>query len=247
MFTELSSDSQRIWMILLLVMWAALLFGGMAFGRLNSAGTHRTPTWGRMFSSFTLVVAGWSWYVFSRGTPSEFYALLVAVGMMLGWVGDLFMARLIPMKEHVLGGIGSFGLGHIAYIVAFVRFGDQFGLNAANIRWGALIGWLLVGFVGWYVVVFRGQKATPLHYAALPYALLLSSTAGLALGLALQANGFIGLALGAALFLLSDLLLAAQLFNGLHFRLIGDVVWGLYGPAQMLIVYSIGAAMAFAS
>ena len=47
-------------------------------------------------------------------------------------------------------------------------------------------------------------------------------------------------ALGAALFLLSDLLLAAQLFNGVKFRLIGDVVWMLYGPAQMLIVYSIG-------
>lgn len=247
MFTELSSDGQRVWMILLLAIWVVSLFGGMVFGRLNSEGTHRIPTWARMMSSFTLVAAGWSWYVFSRGKPPENYALLVAIGMTLGWVGDLFMARLIPMKEHVLGGIGSFGLGHIAYIAAFVWFGDQFGLNAANIRWGALIGWLLVGFAGWYVVVFRGQKATPLHYAALPYALLLSSTAGLALGLALQANGFIGLAIGAALFLLSDLLLAAQLFNGLHFRMIGDVVWALYGPAQMLIVYSIGAAMAFAS
>ena len=44
---------------------------------------------------------------------------------------------------------------------------------------------------------------------------------------------------GAALFLISDLILAAQLFNDLHFRGVGDVVWLTYGPGQMLIVYSV--------
>jgi hypothetical protein len=82
-----------------------------------------------------------------------------------------------------------------------------------------------------------------LHYAALPYALLLSSTAGFATGLALNSGLFIPLALGCALFLLSDLIIAARLFNGVYFRLIDDVVWLTYGPAQMLIVYSVGAAM----
>jgi hypothetical protein len=54
---------------------------------------------------------------------------------------------------------------------------------------------------------------------------------------------FLPLAVGAALFLLSDLILAAELFNGLHFPLIGDVVWLTYGPAQMLIVYSMIGAL----
>ena len=86
-----------------------------------------------------------------------------------------------------------------------------------------------------------GRKArTVLHYAALPYALLLASTAGFATGLALNISAFIPLALGCALFLLSDLLIAARLFSGVFFPLIDDVVWLTYGPAQMLIVYSIG-------
>ena len=71
----------------------------------------------------------------------------------------------------------------------------------------------------------------------------LASSAGFATGLALNLSLFIPLALGCALFLLSDLILAAQLFAGLSFPLIGDLVWLTYGPAQMLIVYSIGAAL----
>jgi hypothetical protein len=53
------------------------------------------------------------------------------------------------------------------------------------------------------------------------------------------------LAIGAALFLLSDLILAGELFSGLKFPLIGDVIWLTYGPAQALIVYAAGAARLF--
>jgi len=60
----------------------------------------------------------------------------------------------------------------------------------------------------------------------------------LASGLAVQAPAFVPLALGSALFLLSDLILAAQLFSGVHFYLIDDIVWLTYGPAQALIVYT---------
>ena len=71
----------------------------------------------------------------------------------------------------------------------------------------------------------------------------LASSSGFAIALAVNVSLFIPLAIGCALFLLSDLILAAQLFAGLSFPLIGDVVWLTYGPAQMLIVYSIGAAL----
>lgn len=243
MFSELQDHTQSLLMTILLILWAAFLFGGFILGTENAERTHRTMTWTRMASSLVLVVAGWVFVWITRETRVSTYALLVALGMTFGFLGDLFMAQLIPLKDYVLGGIGSFGIGHIFYIVAFVSFGNQQGLNEPRARWGALIVWLLIGMVGWYVVVFRGQEPTFLHYAALPYALLLASTAGFATGLALQAGGFIPLAIGAALFLLSDLILAAQLFNNLFFPFIGDVVWGTYGPAQMLIVYSISAAL----
>jgi hypothetical protein len=233
------------WLLTLLALWALLLFGGFALGKPNAAGTRRMPRWTRMASSLTLVIAAWDWYSLARGGGAESFALLIAIGMTLGFLGDLFMADLIPVSEPVMGGIGSFGLGHIAYIAAFLLFGNAHGLDAPGPRWGALAFWLLAGAVGWYLIVFRGQKATFLHKAALPYALLLASTAGFATGLALQAPAFIPLAVGAALFLLSDLILATELFNDARFPLINDIVWLTYGPAQMLIVYSIGSALAF--
>jgi phosphoglycerol transferase MdoB-like AlkP superfamily enzyme len=229
----------------LLVLWGLLLFGGFAFGRPDPTGSQRMPLWTRIGSSVVLVVAGWIWYWFSRGTGASSFALLIATGMTLGLVGDLFMAELLPLTQPVMGGIGAFGLGHVAYIAACLLFAHRHGLDAPGPRWRAWVVWLLIGVVGWYLVVFRGQQPTTLHWAALPYSLLLASTAGFATGLALQAPAFTQLALGAALFLASDLILAARLFSNLHFPLINDVVWLTYGPGQMLIVYSVARALQF--
>jgi hypothetical protein len=244
MFPELT-DIQQFWLIGLLILWAIFLFGGFLFGKLNADQTHRIPRWGRMASSFTLVIVAWSWFILADVFPRS-YSLLLAVGVTLGFIGDLFMAKLIPFKDYVLGGIGSFGLGHIAYIIAFISFsnGRHWFRGNENIRWNAVIFWWVIALVSWYFVVFRGQKHSFLRYAALPYGLLLATTAGLATGLALHTPLFIPLAIGTALFLLSDFTLAAQLFNGLHFKMIGDVVWLTYGPAQMLIVYSVASALA---
>jgi len=227
----------------LFFVWFALLFGGFIFGKPDAQRTRRMPTWTRMGSSFTLVVVAWANFWFNRVSPDALFGGLIALGMTLGFIGDLFMARLFPVKDYVIGGIGSFGLGHIAYIVALLYFGSQHGLTAPGAMLGGWIAWLLVGGIGWYVVVLRGHKATLLHKLALPYALLLASTVGIATGLALQAPFFSPLAIGAALFLISDLILAAKLFNGAYFPLIDDVVWLTYGPGQMLIVYTAGAAM----
>jgi len=224
----------RTWLLALLALWALLLFGGFIFGQPDAAHSQRIPTWMRMASSAVLVVAAWSWWL--AGVQDKGMALLIAVGMSLGFLGDLFMAGLLPAAPRVLWGMGAFGLGHVAYIAAFMRLANVLGLTANGPRLAAWLAWLLIGAVGWYLVVFRGQQATALHWAALPYALLLASTAGLASGLALQARTFIPLALGGALFLTSDLILAAQLFNGLSFALIGSVIWLTYGPAQALIV-----------
>ena len=253
MFLSLSTPFQRYWLIGLLILWAVLLFGGFIFGG-PAESARRMPTWTRMASSAVLVVAAFSWYAFTRtpaagATPAGSYALLIAIGMTFGLLGDLALAGFLPGGRNVIAGIASFGIGHIFYITAMLRFASAAGLTNPTARWGALAVWLLVGLAGWYLVVLRGAQAsgiTPgvVHWIALPYALLLAATAGLATGLALQDSGFILLALGAALFLLSDLILAGEMFSGMTFRLIGDVIWLTYGPAQMLIVYSIAHVLA---
>ena len=221
---------------LLWILWAGLLFGGFLFGPADA--NQRMPLWTRLASSAVLVIAAWSWVTLTRYDFASSFILWLAIGMSLGFLGDLFMAGVMPGGRNVLGGMAAFGLGHIAYIIGIWQFSNQSGLASGTIRWGSLIVWWIIGAVAWYFVVYRGQQPTTLHQAALPYALLLASTAGVATALALQDAQFIWLALGAVLFLSSDLILAAELFNGTSFFLIGDVIWLTYGPGQMLIVYS---------
>lgn len=245
MFEYLPAPWPRYWLLGLLAVWALLLFGGFLFGGSPEAA-RRMPTWTRMASSVTLVAAGFSWYLVSRDYDVGRYGLFIALGITFGLLGDLWLAGLLPGGRSVLGGIAAFSAGHLFYIWGMWQFASTHGLDTAVPRGAALAVWLLVGLLGWYFMVFRGATPTALHWAALGYALLLASTAGVATGMALQSSLFVPLALGAALFLLSDLILAGELFSGLRFPYIGDVIWLTYGPGQMLIVYSVGAALRFA-
>jgi hypothetical protein len=233
MFTAVGSSKARTWLLSLLVLWAALLFGGFVFGN-----DREIPKPARLASSLVLVAAGWSWFALARDQHTRLFRLLVAIGMTLGFVGDLFMAESV-----MLGGIGAFGCGHLAYITAMVHFGNRNGLSAPGPRWGALAAWLLIGLLGWLTIVFPSSQSTELRWAALVYTLLLSSTAGCATGLAIQAPPFRLMALGTGLFLLSDMIIAAEQFGEVHRSWVGPAIWLTYGPAQMLIVYGGNAAL----
>jgi uncharacterized membrane protein YhhN len=168
----------------------------------------------------------------------------MALGMTLGFVGDLFNAGLIPgvFQDDTVGGIIAFGLGHIAYIAGLLNLERSAALGRPVLRNLALLVWLAIGFGGWLYVTTDAAKGADLRWPALPYSLLLAGTAGLASGVALRDRRFVPLAVGGALFLTSDLILAWELFQG-TFRMAGDLVWLTYGPAQMLIVYSVGTAI----
>ncbi|HEX5439680.1 MAG TPA: lysoplasmalogenase family protein [Ktedonobacterales bacterium] len=228
-----------VWLVALLVAWAALLLGSVVASFLSR---QRMTTWLRLASSAILVLAAWSWYLVARDTSTVAeFALLVALGMTLGFVGDLLLADVLPVTQGFLAGMGAFALGHIAYIAAILSLTPQVQWAVAGIA-------LLIGLAGWYAVVFRGGKdAMLLRWAALPYALLLATTAGVATGLAIQMPVFLPLALGAALFLASDLLVAGRQFGRMRFPHSGDAVWLTYGPAQMLIVYAVNSALVAAT
>ena len=230
------------WLVIMWLAWAGLLFGGLVLGRSRPDEKRRMPIWTRIGSSIALAFAAWGWFVAIRHEPANGYALFIALGMSLGLLGDLFMASLLPVSQPTLGGIGAFALGHVAYCAAFLRLSAQASLTAPLPRFLSWSLWLFIGLTGWYFAAYRGERPGLLHWAALPYSLLLASTAGLATGIALQTSTFITAALGGALFLLSDLLIAGRLFKKLHWRYLDDVIWLTYGPAQMFIVYSVWGA-----
>ena len=98
------------------------------------------------------------------------------------------------------------------------------------------------GDVLWYMAAVRHQEPDTLRVAMLPYAVLLAATLGVGAGVVIRQRSLLPFALGASLFLVSDLVIAAEKFSGLYFPLIGDFIWITYGTAQMLIVYSVGGA-----
>ena len=242
MFTSLDYPAQHLWLLILLILWAILLFGGFLFGSSGSEEGRRMPRWTRLSSSALLVLAAWSLFLFTRDGPVAIYALLIALGMTFGFLGDLFIAGVLVQSGGKIGGIVSFALGHVCYITAIFWLSGTLGLTAQGNMLGALLLWWLIALAGWYFIVFRGAAVTRLHWLVLPYALLLATTSGAAFGLALQEPAFWPLVLGAALFLLSDTILGGEWFNDLQLPLIHDIIWLTYGPGQMLIVFSIAIA-----
>jgi len=229
------------WMAALWILWALALFGGFLIGKPDAKNEHRIPRPARMTASALLVIAAWVSAFAAGGVSFDHLTTWAALGMTMGFVGDLLMADLILHGENrVLGGMAAFGLGHVLYIVGILTFIDMAALYVVDIIAVPLMFfWLGVAIVGWYRAVWRGSEKTLLHRIALGYALLLASTAAAASAAMTGAAFMLVVTLGAGLFLLSDLILAAQLFRGAHFKRIGDVIWFAYSPGQMLIVYGV--------
>ena len=119
-------------------------------------------TWGRMGASLALVVAAWAGFQSWRGSGAGRFMGLVALGMTLGTLGDFFNAdlltRIVPLPDPVLGGMISFGLGHVAYIAACLNAANRAHLRDARARYVWLAAWLLVATLGWYAVVYIGAS-----------------------------------------------------------------------------------------
>ncbi len=233
--------------------WAIVLFGGFLLGPLNQSQTNSIPSWCRMTSSLLLVTTAWTWFAALLGSrqsglkTARTISFLVTLGIGLGTIGDFFNAnllqQLIPLPDPTLGGLISFLIGHIAYITAFVIAARKCNLTDGR-AWLVGIGlWQSAAIIGWYLVVYRGTGEPILTWAALPYSMVLAGTAGVTTALAMQRKSLFWLALGAALFLFSDLVLGYRLFQGSFYRA-GDLVWLTYGPGQMLIVFATGAILA---
>jgi uncharacterized membrane protein YhhN len=234
-------------------LWALFLLGGTLLSESVRSGTiaslkDQILLVSHLGSSALLVTAAWIGFLgYSRSLAAGTVALLAA-GMTLGAIGDFFnggvLQDLIPLPDPVLGGIAAFALGHIAYITACVRVARQQEFHSSGKRLAAIVFWQVFGIVTWFFVVYCGTNrgAGLLVWPALPYSLLLAGTAGVASYLAMEDRRFILLASGAVLFLVSDLILAFRMFHG-DFPMAVHAVWLIYGPAQMLIVYSIGAVV----
>jgi len=224
--------------------WAALLILGFAFGKLDEERINRIPRLNKILSSAILVICALIWLLAgASGTPLAAYAALVFFGMAFSFLGDLIMAQLLPLPQYVLFGMGAFGVAHVLYTTAYLRLENVLGLQNSGARALGLAVLLVLAVALWWTLIRSPRMPKVLNYGSLGYALLLAVMAGVAVSLALQEPRFVPLALGALLFLASDVLLGHRLFQGGSFLLVGDLVWITYIVGQLLIVFSMAIGL----
>lgn len=228
------------------IAWAAVLFGSLIFLTPQGPLLVRIPPLARMLSSFILVVAAW-WRCHQIPSERQVWALM-AVGMTFGLLGDLCLADwIIPLDVGFLGGMGAFALGHIAYLLGVYRWGRDRHRLSPPPWWRCWAVWGALCLPVWYLVVLRETPHREfIHWASGVYTLLLAGTAAFTLALALRSREMVWLAVGGALFVISDIILGAQLFHPSWFHHLppgirGDIVWILYGTGQMGILFGFRA------
>lgn len=228
----------------LFVLEWVLLAGGLLFGKLNQDQTCRLPRPLRLLLSGVIVLAAFvGWQGGSRGTRVEWYASLIFLGTAAGFVGDLIMARYLPVPNRLISGMMAFALGHVFYIAAFIhliRTSPSTGLWTPAV---ALLASLGFSVWAWYTQVRNPRESQAINVGSLLYAMLFGVTSALAITLALYDAHYLGLALGALLFMASDLILGNWVIRGHTWKSVNDVIWVTYASGQLLIAYSIAAAL----
>ena len=222
----------------------ALLIGGLVLGKLNEEGTGRLPRPLRVVLSALLVAAALlGWLGGMRTAVVQGFALWILLGMAAGHIGDLIMAKLIPVPERVVFGMIAFGVGHLLYTAAFLRLALQSGCADPAVLFVVMGAMFVVCSWAWYTYVRQPARSKVLNVGSLVYGWLIGIMVALTLVLAACDAHYLALAVGALLFLVSDFLLGNWVIRGHVWRSVNDAIWLTYVSGQLLIVYSVAAAL----
>ncbi|GHD99421.1 hypothetical protein GCM10008024_06730 [Allgaiera indica] len=155
---------------------------------------------------------------------------LIALGLALGAVGDLALSR--PGQRSFLIGMAAFAAGHLAYAWLFLRMGTNDPLIVPS-----LVVLVLAGSTEFWLAPRTGALKWPVR----GYVLVITAMMLAVLTLPGRA---LTVMLGAALFVLSDLLLAIELFClDRPSPWLSRSVWLCYWGGQALILLGTAAAL----
>ena len=198
----------------------------------------RLPRPIRMLLSFSLVVA--AFVIWLSGAKYAAYAQWVAFGMLASFIGDLIMARLIPLPNRLISGMIAFGIAHALYITAYVQTIQA--SRAAILNSGLFLGlgfYAVVSIFGWWLLIRNPQKGTAINIGALVYGAWVGMMASFAFALAVAIGGAFWLtALGGLSFVASDFTIGVTDIRGIKIKNANDWIWLTYMVAQMGIVYA---------
>ena len=167
MLLPLAQPWQQALLLGLLVLGVIFLFGGFLFGKRNAEGTRRMPTYAHGVIAHT----GRRRLVLVRLHARNVRQWLRAADRSRHdtWLSRRPLPRAgLPSRSRYspespcLAWNTSPTSSHSSLL-------PTRGLETPGPRWITLAIWPPIGAAGWYLVVFRRQKATVLHWAAPPY------------------------------------------------------------------------------
>ncbi|MES2777209.1 MAG: lysoplasmalogenase [Bacteroidota bacterium] len=173
------------------------------------------------------------WGLFSNkkeiaGTPWPF----IAAGLFFSWAGDLFLLYEARNPNFFIGGLASFLLAHICYIIYYFKCGASLGVAVR--KHGV---WLMaavaysVGLVALLWPKLGGLLIPVIAYAVVLTLMLIGSIAAMA---GVSKKSSLLFVAGAIAFVLSDSALAINKFyHPIAFA--GVLIMITYGAAQLLI------------
>lgn len=155
------------------------------------------------------------------GVSNIHAAVFVLAGLLFGLIGDMVLdMKVVYLKKpeeglYLTGGMVSFGIGHIMFLVAVCLFlGDKVTLPLAGIC-------VAIAAIVAFGMVFGGEKFLGFKFGnftihSLVYAFLLVFMSALSVGLCIvmKSTQMLQFAIGMILFLLSDVVLTSMYFGG---------------------------------
>lgn len=185
-----------------------------------SAADRPGYAWAKLLAS-----SGYIAFALHRGALASPYGTLVLAGLLLSWLGDLFLTG--RSSSYFIAGLAAFLLAHVAYASAFVVRGIAPGLAALA------AGVFLVAGVAILRWLAAHQLPDAMRAPVVGYLMAIGVMVALAVG-----TGSGVLIVGALAFAVSDVLVARQRFviESPANRLVG---LPLYFAAQLLIASSI--------
>lgn len=196
----------------------------------------------RMLLSFSLLVAAFA--IWLGGAKLPIYAQWVAFGMLASFIGDLVMAKLIPLPNRLIGGMIAFFIAHALYIIAYLQTMLMISVLEPFKRFdaGLLTGLLFycsVIIIGWLRYVRNPKQDRVTNVGSLAYLLWVGTMASFALALG-NALGLWLTAIGGLLFVVSDFIVVVCEVGGRRIKNASDWIWLTYVSAQAGIIYAGG-------
>ncbi|NDJ53904.1 MAG: hypothetical protein GYB68_12590 [Chloroflexi bacterium] len=236
---------QRIFIIAMLVAWLVLYIVGMIAGTPNEDRSRRFLRSAKIAMVIITVVLGIFWLVYTWADPStNRFAVWIMAGLAACGIADVVLADIFPIAEPLIPAMVLFGLGHIFYIVGLFNLRPILGATSTFLLAAVVVLSVIAGVLLWQRTIYNPKGSQRLNYGTLIYGIFLLVAAGMAVAIVIETGQLIILALGLLLFAGSDLMLARYLVRREQLvPYVRDVVWIIYSGGQVLIAFSIGAAL----